>query len=75
MRGGRKGGRRPYDGSYLVVKRGGGRGKQPNNVLFPIVLMLCTILPLVPLSPIFCSAEETFLDTKKDQVDPNTVYI
>jgi hypothetical protein len=34
--------------------------------------MLYTILPLVPLSPIFCSAEETSLYTKKDQVDPNS---
>jgi hypothetical protein len=67
----REGEREVADGSYLVVRKGGGRGKQPNHALFPIVLMLCTIL-LVPLSPISCSAEETSLDTKKDQVDPNT---
>jgi hypothetical protein len=55
---------------YLVVERRG--GKQSNHVLFPIVLMLCTMLLLVSLSPISRSAVETSLDTKMDQVDPNT---
>ncbi len=44
-------GRRPYDASYQVVK-GGGKGQQPNNVLFPTALILCTVLPLISLSPI-----------------------
>jgi hypothetical protein len=69
---GGKGGSRQYDGPYLVVKGGGGRGKQLNHVLFPIVLMLCTMLPLVSPSPFSRSAEETSLDTKMDQVYPNT---
>ncbi len=29
---------------------------------------------MIPLSPIFRSAEETSLDTKKDQVDPNNAF-
>ncbi len=45
---------RPYGASYQVMKRkgGGGRGKQPNNVLFPTALMLYTVLLLISLSPI-----------------------
>ncbi len=69
-----EGGSRPYDGPYLVVKKGGGEGQQSNNVLFPTVLILCTTLPLASLSPISCSAVEASLDTKMDQVGPNRSF-
>ncbi len=55
-----------------MKREGGGGGEQPNHVLFPIVLMVCTMLPLVSLSFISRSAEETSLDIKKDPVDPNS---
>jgi hypothetical protein len=58
--------------SNQVVKRGEGRGKQVNNILFP------TAMYSTPVDLSFSylrSAVEASLDIKKDQVDPNSYLL
>jgi hypothetical protein len=44
------------------------RGKHLNNILFPTAPMLCTVLPVISLSPI---SVLLWRPVKNDQVEPN----